>query len=111
MAEYEEYVNYPLITKQRMFMETMSEVLPNLEVVIESGDGEVVKYYPVSGFKNGSSNDMTAAETVVGKGKCTRKHWNLEPYLGKKGEGYRMISSYPWSSNFNSITFFIKQAA
>ena len=50
-------------------------------------------------------------ETVVGKGKCTRKHWNLEPYSGKKGEGYRMISSYPWSSNFNSITFFIKQAA
>lgn len=51
-------------------------------------------------------------ETVVGKGKCTRKHWNLEPYSNKKrGEGYRMISSYPWSSNFNSITFFIKQAA
>lgn len=64
MAEYEEYVNYPLITKQRMFMETMSEVLPNLEVVIESGDGEVVKYYPVSGFKNGSTNDMTAAEIL-----------------------------------------------
>jgi hypothetical protein len=48
-------------------------------------------------------------ETIVGKGKCTRRHWNLEPYAGKKGEGYRMISSYPWSSNFNSITFFLKQ--
>ena len=50
-------------------------------------------------------------ETIVGKGKCTRKHWNLEDYKGKRGEGYRMISSYPWSSNFNSITFFIKQVA
>lgn len=49
-------------------------------------------------------------ETVVGRGKCTRKHWNIEPYSGKKGEGYKMISSYPKSSNFNSITFFIKQA-
>jgi len=50
-------------------------------------------------------------ETIVGKAKCTRKHWNLEAYAGKRGEGYRMISSYPLSSNFNSITFFIKQAA
>lgn len=50
-------------------------------------------------------------ETIVGRAKCTRKHWNLEPYSGKRGEGYRMISSYPWSSNFNSITFFIKQVA
>ena len=50
-------------------------------------------------------------ETIVGRAKCTRKHWNLEPYSGKRGEGYRMISSYPWSSNFNSITFLIKQAA
>lgn len=51
-------------------------------------------------------------ETIVGKGKCTRKHWCIEPYSNKRrGEGYRMISSYPWSSNFNSITFFIKQAA
>lgn len=50
-------------------------------------------------------------ETIVGRAKCTRKHWNLEPYSGKRGEGYRMISSYPWSSNFNSITFFIRQVA
>lgn len=50
-------------------------------------------------------------ETVVGRARCTRKHWNIEPYAGKRGEGYRMISSYPWSSNFNSITFLIKQTA
>ena len=63
-AEYNEYVKYPLITKQRMFMETMAEVLPNLEVIIESGDGEVVKYYPVrEGFDKNGSN-MDAAEII-----------------------------------------------
>lgn len=57
------------------------------------------------------SEGYVPTETVVGKGRCTRKHGNLEEYSGKRGEGYRMISSYPHSSNFNSITFFIKQQA
>ena len=51
-AEYEEYKNYPLITKQRMFYETMEEVLPNLKVVIDDGSGSVQKYYPVESFSN-----------------------------------------------------------
>ena len=46
--EYNEYVRYPLITKQRMFMETMSDVLPTLQVVIDQGNGEVMKYYPIT---------------------------------------------------------------
>lgn len=49
-AEYEEYLNYPLITKQRMFLEAMSEVLPDLTIVIETGDGEINKFYPIEGF-------------------------------------------------------------
>lgn len=47
-AEYDEYVNYPLITKQRMFLEAMEEVLPKLKVVIDSGDGDIKKYYPIN---------------------------------------------------------------
>ncbi len=47
-AEYEEYKNYPLITKRRMFFETMEEVLPELKVVIDDGDGSVLKYYPIT---------------------------------------------------------------
>jgi len=58
-AEYEEYVNYPLITKQRMFMETMEDVLPNLKVIIDSGDGDVVKYYPITG------NNSTVSDAAV----------------------------------------------
>ena len=47
-AEYAEYVNYPLITKQRMFLETMEDVLPSLKIVIDSGNGEINKYYPIT---------------------------------------------------------------
>ena len=38
-ALYAEYKKYPLITKQRMFYETMEEILPELKVVIDNGDG------------------------------------------------------------------------
>ncbi|MBR1392164.1 MAG: FtsH protease activity modulator HflK [Lachnospiraceae bacterium] len=56
-AEYNEYKNYPLITKQRMFLETMEEVLPELKVVIDQGDGSVLKYYPIT--------DLPAAEAAA----------------------------------------------
>ena len=36
---YGEYVKYPLITKKRMFYETMEEVLPGLKVIINGSDG------------------------------------------------------------------------
>ena len=58
-AEFQEYKNYPLITKQRMFLETMEDVLPNLKVIIESGDGDVTKYYPVTG--QGLLDEVVAA--------------------------------------------------
>lgn len=47
---YEEYIKYPLITKQRMFYETMQEVLPELEVIIDSGSGSVQKILPLDSF-------------------------------------------------------------
>ena len=43
-AMYEEYIKYPEVTKQRMFYEAMEEILPSLEVVIDSGDGSVLKF-------------------------------------------------------------------
>ena len=39
---YEEYARYPLITKQRMYYETMEEVLPDLQVIIQDGSGSTV---------------------------------------------------------------------
>ena len=48
--QYAEYQKYPLITKQRIFYETMEELLPTLKVLIDDGTGNVQKYYPVESF-------------------------------------------------------------
>ncbi len=39
---YQEYARYPLITKQRMYYETMEEVLPGLRVIIQDGSGNTL---------------------------------------------------------------------
>lgn len=48
--EYSEYVNYPLITKQRMFYEAMENLLPGKKIIIDNGNGDIQKYYPVDSF-------------------------------------------------------------
>ena len=40
---YNEYVKYPTITKQRMFYETMEDVLPNMKIVIQGADGNTIQ--------------------------------------------------------------------
>lgn len=40
---YDEYVKNPLITKQRMFYETMEDVLPSVKLIIDDGSGELNK--------------------------------------------------------------------
>lgn len=49
-AMYEEYIKNPAITKQRMFYETMEEVLPDLKIIIESPNGDVQTFYPIESF-------------------------------------------------------------
>ncbi len=49
-AMYEEYIKNPTVTKQRMFYETMEEILPNLKVIIESPSGDMQTIYPVESF-------------------------------------------------------------
>ena len=51
---YEEYKNYPLVTKKRLFYETMEELLPNLKIIIT--DGNTQKLYPIEQF-NGIENN------------------------------------------------------
>lgn len=46
---YAEYSKYPLITKQRMFYETMEELLPSLKVYIMDG-GSTQKLLPLESF-------------------------------------------------------------
>jgi len=40
---YEEYVKNPLITKQRMFYETMEDILPGAKLIIDNGGGDLNK--------------------------------------------------------------------
>ena len=60
-AMYEEYVKYPTITKQRMFYETMEEVLPDLKVIIEGSDGSNVSQILPLGSFEGAGNTAAAA--------------------------------------------------
>lgn len=41
-AMYEEYIKFPSITKERMYYETMEELLPGMKVIIQDGSGKVV---------------------------------------------------------------------
>ena len=45
---YEEYSKYPLVTKQRLFYETIEDVLPELKVIIT--DGKTATMYPLDSF-------------------------------------------------------------
>lgn len=49
-AMFAEYKKNPLMTKQRMFYETMEEILPNMKIVIDNGDGSTSKVLPLESF-------------------------------------------------------------
>jgi len=54
---YAEYTKYPLITKKRMFYETMENVLPSLKVIITGNDGTqtMLPLEPFSGTVNSAA--------------------------------------------------------
>ena len=54
---YNEYQKYPLITKQRMFYETMEEILPDMKVIIEKSDGTTQTMLPLESFTDFSDAD------------------------------------------------------
>lgn len=62
---YEQYKNYPLITKKRMFFETMEDVLPNLKVIITDGNTQTM--YPVESFVDNSSVAVSTETTEGGQ--------------------------------------------
>lgn len=53
---YEEYLKYPLITKERMYYEAMEDILPSLKVIIDSGESEVSKFLPLEPLMEGGNN-------------------------------------------------------
>ena len=61
---FEEYKKNPLITKQRMFYETMEEVLPSLKIIIEGGESDVQKLLPIEPLINqGNSSSNNHEDT------------------------------------------------
>ncbi|WP_080844466.1 FtsH protease activity modulator HflK [Cytobacillus gottheilii] len=44
---YEEYRNSPDITRERLMLETMEQVLPGAEIYIMNDDGNTMKYFPI----------------------------------------------------------------
>lgn len=66
-AMYEEYIKNPTITKQRMFYEAMEKVLPELKIIIESGDGNVQMFYPIDSFtgSNDTANQSTGNQNTT----------------------------------------------
>lgn len=57
---YEEYIKFPLITKQRMFYETMEEVLPGMNIYIT--DGSTQTLLPLESFSNVEVNSTNGGE-------------------------------------------------
>ena len=59
---YEEYTKYPLVTKQRMFYETMEDVLPGLKIVIQGGDGsDIQQILPLDNFNGNTQAAISPA--------------------------------------------------
>ena len=65
-ALYEEYINYPEVTRRRMFYETMEDVLPGLKVVIQSSDGTTQTMLPLDSFFEYQAVPNTTTTTETG---------------------------------------------
>lgn len=65
---YAEYQKYPLITKQRMFYETMEEIIPDMKVIIERSDGTTQTMLPLESFADfdNDKSDTVEPETTGG---------------------------------------------
>lgn len=54
---YAEYIKNPVVTKERMFYEAMEELLPSLDVIIDSGNGSIEKILPLEPFVSANANN------------------------------------------------------
>lgn len=66
---YEEYTKYPLITKQRMFYETMEELLPDLKVILTDGGTETM--LPLEDFATFSTNSAGSTSSYLNNSAST----------------------------------------
>lgn len=62
---YAEYIKYPLITKQRMFYETMEEVLPGMKIYIS--DGSTQTLLPLEQFSSVNVGENSQQSQMEGE--------------------------------------------
>ena len=53
---YEEYAKNKDITRTRMYLETIEEILPGVRVYVDSSEGGVQKLLPLESFNTDSGN-------------------------------------------------------
>ncbi len=82
-AMYEEYIKNPTVTRQRMFYETMEEVLPGLKLLIESPSGNVQTIYPLDSFTG--NNGSTVKNNNAGDSGSTAGSGSNDGYDGAVG--------------------------
>ena len=66
---YAESKKYPLITKQRMFYETMEDILPDMKVIITNSDGSTQTMLPLESFANIDLNTADSEQSEEGGAK------------------------------------------
>ena len=76
---YAEYQKYPLITKQRMFYETMEKILPDMKVIIEKSDGTTQTMLPLESF---TGSDMASG---IGSAASAESNGSTGTYSGATG--------------------------
>lgn len=79
---YAEYTKYPLITKKRMFYETMEEVLPDLKVIIDNGSG-TQKVLPLEPFAVNETVNAPASQPGPAKNQPEAARSQTEPDISQ----------------------------
>lgn len=85
---YQEYQKNPVVTKQRMFYETMEDVLPGLKIIIDNGNG-VQKIMPMDSFTgNGQNTDNGTVKSESASGEAEKpEQATLETKSANEEEG------------------------
>lgn len=80
-AMYEEYEKNPTVTKQRMFFETMEDVLPDMKIIIDNGSG-MQKILPVESFVGMAGENTDTADSAGTEGSGAQESTTAEESEG-----------------------------
>lgn len=67
-AIYNEYAKNPIVTSNRLILETLEKILPNAKVIVTDGAGDTVKYLPLNEMLQTSGNRPNTSNQQGGGG-------------------------------------------